>query len=216
MTVRPQFGPSLPGLLRERFGLSQRAATRATVAFVAGLVLTGVVVLVLTGERKLVHDGDPAFNLLAASSVRQVDARPGELMRLDASRGRLDIELVARRFHLPDLGHGAPQGDMPVYADAYIRKLESALDGFDLREEGKAGRRDVTGYQVGYRYERGGRRVTGRDMLLLPDEPGARDGVFLRLSESKSGHRALTPKERAVIDESRAAMRSVAFGTARP
>jgi hypothetical protein len=214
--VRREFGPTLPGLLRARLGLSQRAAVRLTLAVLAAIAAAAALVLLLTGERKLVHEGDPVFSFTAGSVVRQADARPGELMRLDASHGRLSIVLVASRFHLPDLGHGAPYGDMPVYADTYARELAGQLDHFVLRDEGKAGRHDVTGYQFGYRSGPPGSQVTWRDMLLLPDEPGARDGVLLRLRESATGRRRLGPKEVARVNEGRAAMRSFAFGGERP
>jgi hypothetical protein len=109
-----------------------------------------------------------------------------------------------------------PEGLLPLYAERHARELGARLDGFQLRDEGKAGRHDVAGYQLGYRSGEPGREVTWRDMLMLPSEEGARDGVLLRLRAAKPGRPRLGPKDQALVEQARITMRSLAFGTDQP
>ena len=51
--------------------------------------------------------------------------------------------------------------------------------GFVLRGEGKTRVNTVPAYAVSYTAQIAGRTVYGRDILLLPEQPGARAGVHI-------------------------------------
>jgi hypothetical protein len=214
--VRPEYGPTLPTLVRERLGVSSRTATALVVGAVAVVAVIALLVYAIRSEHKVVHHGEPTFNVVTTPNVHAVDARPGELMRLAARRGRLRLTISALPFRLPGGASGWPEGLLPLYAEQHARDLDARLDHFELRDEGKAGRHEVAGYQLGYHSGPAGNEIQWRDMLMLPSEEGARDGVLLRLRTTRRGGAELGPKERALVEEARVTMRSLAFGTEQP
>jgi hypothetical protein len=67
--------------------------------------------------------------------------------------------------------------ELPLYAASYIRTLSGRYAGFQLRGEGKTKVNNVPAYHVFYTALIEGRRLYGRDVFLLPEGPGAREGV---------------------------------------
>jgi len=216
--VRRAFGPTLPSVLQRRFGVP-RIVTLA-VAAVLGLAATAVVVAAATAGRdtpgeQLIHRGEPVFNLLHTTDVvRRVPPREGELLRLEARRGRLSAEVVVLPLELPAYRGNVTRGLLPAFAVPYTARLRAELPGFQLRDEGRARVNDAPGYQIGYRARRPGERVGGRDVLLVPDETSIRGAVVLRYRQTARGGR---PGQAAVeaIGLARKAFRSFRYGTER-
>ena len=216
--VRREFGPTLPAILERRFGIP-RLVTLA-VAGVLGLAATAVVIAAATAGRdtpgeQLVHRGEPVFNLLHTTEVvRRVTPHEGELLRLEARRGRLSAEVVVLPLELPPYRGNVTRGLLPAFADAFTDRLRAELPGFEVRDEGRARVNDAPGYQIGYRARRPGERIAGRDVLLVPDETSVRDAVVLRYRQFA---RAGRPGERALetIGLARKAFRSFRYGTER-
>jgi hypothetical protein len=91
---------------------------------------------------------------------------------------------------------GSVSGELPLYASGYINELSRKYSGFLLRGEGKTRVNTVPAYNVLYTVLIKGRRLYGRDVLLLPERPGARDGVAIEmLSTTTSVKKIRTPLE---------------------
>ena len=69
--------------------------------------------------------------------------------------------------------------ELPLYATSYIEGLRHRYTGFVLRGEGKTRVNTVPAYAVAYTARIAGRTVYGRDILLVPERPGARAGVHI-------------------------------------
>jgi hypothetical protein len=180
--VRPEYGPSLPEWLRARFGVPPLVPAAVALALVLGAAL---VALLLRGDDvRLVHRSAPAFNLRYAKVLHRSPPKPGVLLELEGRRGDLFLQsLTIRPLHLPAY-RGAVSGLLPVYAEPHVRAVSRRYDGFVALGEGKARINDAPGYQVGFRARLGRRTIYGREILLVPDEPGAREGVVITLVQT--------------------------------
>jgi len=212
MATKPlDFGPSLPTLLRRRFGVRERVTV--TVALTL-LVLIGAAVLfsLLSGPEKLTYRAGPTFNIqYSGDVVKRVAPLDGELVRLEAHRGSLDASITVTRLHLPAYPGNVTSGLLPAYEDSYVRQLRDTLPAFQLRDEGSARLTDAQGYQVGFRAGPAGHFTWGRDILLVPRDEDVQEGVVLHLRYTTAG--PLNKREASTLDEVRKAFRSFNFGT---
>ena len=211
--VRPEFEPTLPVLVRRRFGLRERV----TVGLVVGaVILIAVVALVVRprvdGVSKLAYDGEPAFNLLYANgALHKADPRPGELTRLESKRGRQTVTITVRPLTLPPYDGDVAHGLLPLYASGHIESLAQELDRFQLLEEHRTRINGAPGYEVRFRYG----QTLGTDTMLLPDEEDARGAVLLSLRRTVDGKLRLGKREKAFADLASEAFRSFEFGAGR-
>jgi hypothetical protein len=216
--VRPEYGPTLPALLQKRFGIPPLVTL--AVAGVLGLAATAVVVAAATAGRdtpgdQLVHRGKPVFNLLYETDVlKRMPPREGELVRLEARRGKLSAEVVVRRLSLPAYRGNVTRGLLPAFADPYTDRLRAELPGFALRDEGRARVNDAPGYQIGYKAGGRGARLFGRDVLVVPDETSVRDALVLRFRQVNAGGPP-GPQGQEMLLLARKAFRSFRYGTER-
>jgi hypothetical protein len=219
MGTRAALGPSLPALLRRRFGISP--AVTLLVVGVIGLV--GAVAIVVAIEHKaspggkLVHEGKPVFNILyPPAAMHEARPRTGELARIQGHRGKLTVSIVVRPLRLPPYRGDATHGQLPVYADRFADAQAAALSGFELAFEGRARVNNGVGYEIGFQSLRPTRREYGRDALLVPDDLQEGGGlVTLSLRQIKAGGAKFTKRERNLAFLSRKTYRSFTFGTGR-
>ena len=186
-SLRPEFGPTLGDLLAPRWRSLRRGTRRALIAATVALVVVAAlgVRAGMGGEHEFVHRDSPAFNLRWRAPLHRVAAQPGEYLRLESRRGSLFLQSYAvRRLELPAY-RGDPGGEFPIYAETHIAGLARRLSGFergcDGCGEGKARINDVSGYSINFEAKIGERTLYGRDVLLVPDEKGARIGVVLEM-----------------------------------
>jgi hypothetical protein len=211
--ARPDFGPSLPALLRRRFGIRERV-TRIVAFVVAAAIAIAVVVALLSRPEHIVYRAGPTFNIQYSSDVlERVAPRGSELVRLEAHKGKLSASITVSRLTLPAYGGNVTSGLLPVHVDRYERELSRTLVDFQLRDEGSARVNDAQGYQVGFRFGPTGRFTWARDMMLVPGDEDVREGVMLRLRQTKEG--TITDADREVLDDVHQAFRSFNFGTDR-
>ena len=212
--VRPQFEPTLPALVRRRFGVRERV----TVALVVGaVVLIAVAALVIRPRvdsvSKLSSDDEPAFDLLYANgALHEADPQAGELARLEGRRGRQSVSITVQPLALPSYEGDVAHGLLPVYASGHIESLARELDGFQLLEEHRTRINGAPGYEVRYRY---GQTTFGTDTMLLPDEEDASGAVLLRMRRTVDGKLGLGKREKAFADLASEAFRSFEFGAGR-
>ena len=215
MHVRSGFGETLPALLRRRHGIPERATLLAAAAL-ALLVVAGYLVVhdPLDGRTQRVHRSAPVFNVLyRAGVVRPVAPQGPEYQRYAARTGRVDATVAVAPLELPPF-RGNVSGELPVSMETRVAALQARLPGFEVVDEGRARIGGAPGYEVDYRFRDGRRRATGRDVLLLPQDTGARRGVVVSLRVAR-GPRALGPKGRAAITAAKSTVRSFKFGAGR-
>ena len=214
--VKPEYGPGLPAIAR---GLSRGRLLVA--AAVLALVVTAVVAALSVREdvrtQSAVVPGPPlAFNLIwREGQLRRVAAQPGELLRLETPAGdRAPGSAVVRPLRLPPY-RGEVGGALPIFATGLVEEMARRLPAFQPRAEGRTRINDLPGYQILFQTEVNGRKAYGKRVILLPDEPGAREGAEVELLSTFS---AATPTPGAVGTNGalKTPLRSFRFGTERP
>src|SRR3954454_8669029 len=96
------FGPTLPQLLRRRFGIGERVVTIAAVALVVVVAVGALVRSYAVAPRHLVYRAGPTFNLqYPARTLHRKPPDAGELVRLEAHRGQLTASITVSPLHLP-------------------------------------------------------------------------------------------------------------------
>jgi hypothetical protein len=210
--VKPQYGPTLPQLVRTL----PRAGRVAVVALAALLIASAVVLTLSTrpDETHVVVRGPVTFNLAYGPQLERVQQR-GTLLALRRDRAGLFLDsYVVRPLTLPPY-RGAAGGTLPVYAFSYLKELRRRYGPFELVLEGRTRINNGIGYQVVLRARRGPRTLYVRHVLLVAEAPeGLRRGVILEV-ESTPG--AGTPNALATGNAGplKQALRSFRFGTSR-
>jgi len=178
--VKPEFGPTLPHMLGRRLhGAPAWARGGLGAAAVAAVVIVALAAALLVGKPSYSHGGALPFSFPYSSRLHRV-AAPGAFVRLEQRRaGRLVQSFEVAPLRLPAY-QGRMFGELPLFADGYIRRLRGALPGFQLVYEGRTPPTNPLGYQILYRYRGpGGVPVYGRDEILLRDRPDARNALLL-------------------------------------
>ena len=204
LPVKKGFGPTLPELVSPRL-----------LAAVAALALLGAAVVLFTGaaspnETEVVVEEPVAFNLRYGEALERRQTMPGEQLRLT---GR-DQSFTIKGLFLPEY-KGEAAGSLPVYAEQGIRELRARYEDFDLADEGRVRINEVPGYSVGFRARKDGRRVWGRLVYLVPDEPGAREGVSIEMIGGR-GAGVSNAAEVGAVGQIKLPYRSFRFGTEAP
>jgi hypothetical protein len=207
-----RFGPSLPALLRRRFGVPPHVTALAVLVLLAAAVVAVLLRPNPVGDKKLVHAAPPVFNFLyRGGRLHPATPGAGELSRLEGSRPGLRAWVSASRLELPRYGGNVVHGLLPAYATGHTALLRREHRRFLLRDEGKARVNDAEGYQVGFRSGRRGDLLYGRDVMLVPNDASVSGGVLLALRLQIQG-RVNAPDKR-LISAARSAFRSFCFGT---
>jgi hypothetical protein len=208
--VLPDYGPTLPALLRRRAGVPPRL----TIAAVAALAAIAAVAMVavrpgIEDAQQHVHEGQPVFNVLyPAGAIHVADPRPGELLRLEGERGRQSVAVTVRPLALPPYRGDISHGLLPVFASGHIDRLRSGFAGFALQEEGRARINDAPGYEVTFTAG----RTFGSDVLLVPGEDDAGGAVILSLRREVRGDGPLGEADKAFTGLARKTFRSFRYG----
>ena len=180
------------------------------------MVLLAVLIATSSGDglTMLEHRSAPVFTLLhPAGQVRRTEPGAGELVRLRSAHGSLEMTVTVRRLTLPAYS-GSVSGFLPVYAGRHVQALAAELPGFQARIDGKARVNDAPGYQIKYQAGTAQRRLTGIDILVVPED-GSREGVVLRYRQTNPP-RALGVPGKDLVKATRKAFRSFRFGLDRP
>ena len=217
MLVRPEFEPTLPALVRRRFGLPERATIALLLLAVAAIAAALLLVRPrVDGEAQLVHREDPVFNLVyATGALREVEPHPGELARLEGRRGRQAVAITARPLELPAYEGDVAHGLLPTYASGHLRELASTLDRFQLRAEHRTRINDAPGYEIRFRSGAPGNATFGTDTLVVPDEEETEGALLLSMRREVDGPLKLSDAEKNFADDASEAFRSLYFGTGR-
>jgi hypothetical protein len=227
VSVRPEFGPSLPALLRPRLAALPRLWRGVAIA---GLGVVALVVLLLLvalrpggGGLKL-HDaligGPVPFTLGYQGSLHQVKPPPaGTRLVLEGRAGaplqRFTVTPLTLKPYRGDVSAAYLAASAPI-----ITAMQASDPDFVYRGEGRARINDLGAYQISFQTKRDGHTVLGRRYLVVPNPPegggplptrGAEIELLAQLSP-------VVPNVDAVGTNGalKSPLRSFRFGTARP
>jgi hypothetical protein len=183
--MKPEYGPTLGRLLspwwRRVSRLVRAAVIGGGVAFLA--LLVG---LALTLENAQYSHGGPVPFSFSYRGLYSVQPDPGGYVKVQSRwpDGSLKYSFAVGPLRLPQYS-GSVWGELPIYAYSYIVALSHRSQGFALRGEGKTRiSNTLTGYQVAYSERLEGREIYARNVLLLPERPGVREGVIIAMLTS--------------------------------
>jgi hypothetical protein len=224
--VRPEFGPSLPALVRPRLAALPRPLRAVAIA---GLALVAVVVVLALvalrpgagGQhlRDVLVRGDVPFTLGYQGAMHRVTPPPAGARLALAS----DAGTPLQRFTVRPLRLAPYRGDVSAaYLAAsvpIIDAMQRADPTFVYRGEGRARINDVAAYQISFQIKRDGHTVLGRRYLAVPNPPAGGPapvrGVDIELLAQLS---PVVPNVDSVGTNGRlkSPLRSFRFGTERP
>jgi hypothetical protein len=215
--VLPEFRPTLPDLLRARFGWRERTTIAALVAL---LVLAGIALVVVRPRvdrfTHFVHRGAPAtFNLVYDNTrLHRVAPEGGEIVRLEGRRGRMEVSIAVAPLRLPPAQGDVAHGLLPAFASQHVEGLRGQLDRFRLRQEGRARVNGAPGYEIRFATGPNGHLTFGNDLMILPTENDAAGALLVTSRRTIAGSLKLGKRETSLYNAAAKAYRSFKYGTA--
>jgi hypothetical protein len=215
--VLPEFRPTLPDLVRARFGWRERTTIAALVALV---VLAGIALVVVRPRvdrfTHYVHRGAPAtFNLVYDNTrLHRVAPQGDEIVRLEGRRGRMDVTIAVAPLRLPPAQGDVAHGLLPAFASRHVDALRAQLDRFRLRQEGRARVNGAPGYEVRLATGPDGHLTFGNDLMILPKEEDAAGALLVTSRRTVDGSLKLGKRETSLYNAAAKAYRSFKYGTA--
>jgi hypothetical protein len=190
--IKPEYGPTLGRLLSPRWRASSKAVRRTVTVALAGLLALALAAALSLLNAKYSHGGKVPFSF-SYRSLYRVAPDPGGYVKIQrhGAHGRLEDSFAVEPLRLPPYSGGL-SGELPLYAAGYIQGLRARYVDFVLRAEGKTRVNTVPAYQVLYTALIDGQTMWGRDVLLLPDRPGAREGVDIVMLTSPTASSQVT------------------------
>jgi hypothetical protein len=178
--LKPEYGPTLGELLAPRWHAASRLAQAIVVAVGVGLLALAVGAALTLENAHYSHGGAAPFSFSYRGLYRTAPA-PGEYVQVRSpAHGTLRSSFAVGPLQLPPYTTSLG-AELPLYAASYIAGLHRRYAGFVLRGEGKTRVNTVPAYAIAYTAQIAGRTFYGRDILLLPERPGARAGVAISM-----------------------------------
>jgi hypothetical protein len=186
--MKPEYGPTLGRLLSPRWRAASPLLRATLIAAGAGL-LALLIGAALTLENASYSRGGKVPFSFAYRGLYRVAPDPGGYVKVQRhlADGALEDSYAVEPLSLPPYS-GELSGELPLYASGYIRALAQQRTGFVLRGEGKTRVNTVPAYQVLYTAIVDGRPMYGRDVMLLPERRGAREGVEIVMLTSPTAN----------------------------
>ncbi len=190
--IKPAYGPTLGRVLSPWWRAASKPVQALTLAAVAAVVALALGAYLTLENAHYSHGGRVPFHF-AYRSLYRTTPEPGGFVRLERhdGAGRLEDSFAVGPLTVPPYT-GEQSGALPVYAAGYIAALRARDDDFVLRGEGKTRVNTVPAYQVMYTTRVQGRVMWGRDVLLLPERRGAREGVTITMLTSPTADSQVT------------------------
>jgi hypothetical protein len=191
--IKPEYGPTLGRLLAPRWHAASRLAR--TVLVGAGLVLVAVAVAAgLTLANATYSHGAPVPFSFSYRGLYRTTPDAGGYVKVQSRwpDGALKYSYAVDPLRLPRYT-GALPGELPMYSAGRIRALSARYSDFALSGEGKTRiSNSVTGYQIAYSARVEGQEMYVREVLLLPERSGAREGVDVVMLTSPTASAQVT------------------------
>jgi hypothetical protein len=175
--IKPEYGPTLGRLLAPRWHAAPRVVRVFVLAAAATLVVLAVAVALTLEPAGYSHGGALPFSF-TYRGLYETTPEPGGYVRIQSHYpdGSLKYSYAVNPLTLPPYS-GAPSGALPVYASGYAERLARRFPDVVIRGNGKTRVNKVSAYQVLYEARIDGRLMLGRNVLLVPEREGAREGV---------------------------------------
>jgi len=207
--IKAQYGPTLGQILAPRWRVASSLTRGAVIASAVGLLALLAAAALTLENSKYSYGGAVPFSF-SYRNLYKVSPDPGGYVKVQrrSADGRLKDSFAVGPLRLPPYS-GSLAGELPLYAAAYISAIKRRYPGFVLRGEGKgfvlrgegkAWLNAAFAYDVFYTTVLEGRRMFGRDVMLLPERPGARDGVDIVILTTPTANPQVTkPVEVATV-----------------
>jgi hypothetical protein len=183
--LKPQYGPTLGRLLEPRWRAARpitRSFVIATGAALAVLLIVAVLSLLDAGYS---HGGPVPFGFRYRGLYRTAPDPGGYVKVARSSHARLEDSFAVSPLRIAPYT-GSVTGVLPLRSAGYVRELQRRFAGFRLQSEGKTRiTSTLAGYDVRYSALIDGRRLSGRDIFLLPSGRHVREGVVLEMLTSE-------------------------------
>jgi hypothetical protein len=190
--MKPQYGPTLGHLLAPRWRAASRPARWAVIAL--GIALVALIIGAgLTLENAKYSRGGRVPFSFSYRGLYRVTPEPGSYVKVQrrSSSGRLEDSFAVRPLRLPAYAGGL-SGELPLYAAGHRKVLAQRDPQLVLRGEGKTRVNTVPAYNIFYTTVVEGRLMYGRNVLLLPEKSGAREGVEIVMLTSPTANPQVT------------------------
>jgi hypothetical protein len=191
--MKPEYGPTLGRLLSPRWRAASPVARGAVIASGIGLLALIVAVVLTLENATFSHGGRVPFSF-SYRGLYRVAPDPGGFVKVQRRRsdGRLEDSFAVEPLQLPPYS-GDLAGELPLYAAGYVRGLSQRYTDLVLRGEGKT-KVNTAAYNIFYTAVLEGQTIYGRDVLVLPERPGARNGVaIVMLTTPKANAQVISP-----------------------
>jgi hypothetical protein len=211
--LKPEYGPTLGRLLSPRWRAASPVARGAVIAAAAGLLALVLAAGLTLENPTFSHGGRVPFGF-SYRDLYRVAPDPGGYVKVQRhlNDGRLEDSFAVESLVLPPYSGGI-SGELPLYAVGYIRGLSERYAGFVLRGEGKTRVNTVPAYNIFYTATVKGQTMFGRDVLLLPERSGVREGVdIVMLTSPTASSRVTSPSEVASMGVLHATLGTFTFG----
>jgi hypothetical protein len=190
--IKGEYGPTLGRLLSPSWRASSPLVRRTVIVAAAALLALALAAALTLLNAHYSHGGRVPFSFSYRGLYRAAPD-PGGYVKVQRRRsdGRLEDSFAVEPLKLPPYSGGL-SGELPLYAAGYIRGLRSRYADFVLRAEGKTRVNTVPAYDVLYTALVERQTMWGRDVLLLPDRPGVREGVDIVMLTSPTASSQVT------------------------
>lgn len=190
--LKQQYGPTLGQLLAPWWHQRTRWAQILLIVVVAGL-LAGLIGLVLRIQpAEYSHSGKVSFSFKYKGLYSE---RPTDGSYVDVQRyedGELEDSFEVAPLRLPAYG-GSVTAVWPIYAAGYAQRLRARYGpSFQVDGDGKTKVITIPGYDLFFSVVIDGREMFGRDVFLVPEREGAREGVVIQMLTYSKANRDVT------------------------
>jgi hypothetical protein len=184
--LKPQYGPTLGKLLEPRWRSAAAPARALAIAVGVGVLALLVVTVLSLLNASYSQAGAMPFSFEYRGLYRTAPNPGGYVRVARSSAGRLEDSYAVAPFSVGAYV-GSVTGALPLAAAAYTRKLAVRFPHFRLEGEGKTRiSSTLAGYDVLYSAYVDGRKLHGRDVILIPPRKGATRGVVVEMLSSEA------------------------------
>jgi|SRR6185437_10025868 len=183
--LKPQYGPTLGTLLAPRWRAAAPAWRALTIVGGVAVLALAVAFALSLLDARYSHGGAVPFSFRYKSLYRTAPDPGGYVKVTHSSGGRLEDSYAVAPMRL-EAYEGNVSGALPVFAAGYTHALAERFAHFRFEGEGKTRiSSTLGGYEVLYSAFLDGQTMHGRDVMLLPERPGAREGVVIEMLTSE-------------------------------
>jgi len=192
LPLRAEYRPTLPQLLAPAWQRASRAVRLLLIAAAGALVVAVAALVLALLPARISYGGAVPFSFSYRGLHRTAPDPGGDVkVARNGLGGYLEDSFAVAPLLLPPYA-GQLSGELPLYASGYIRALAARYRGFQLMGEGKTRVSQLSAYNIYYSGLVGGRVMYGREVLLVPEQLGARHGVAISMLTAPGANAQVT------------------------